>query len=30
VHDQYVDRPERAVPERARNAADDFEAMFLP
>ena len=30
VHDQYVDRPKRAVSERARNAAHDFEAMFLP
>ena len=30
MHDQYVDRPERAVPERARYAADDFEAVFLP
>ena len=28
MHDQYVDRPERAVSERARNAADDFEAYY--
>lgn len=30
VHDEYVDRPKGAVPERARNAAHDFEAVFLP